>query len=101
ELTTSLAAGDQFTIEPPAEAKTKDFASGDLPTLHETMKAMDMESQYQSGAMATRRAYGIALRALGKVNDRVVVLDADVSNSTFADMFKKDSALANRFMECK
>jgi transketolase len=101
EFTTSLAAGDQFTIEPPAEAKSKDFASGDLPTLKETMKAMDMESQYQSGAMATRRAYGIALRALGKVNDRVVVLDADVSNSTMADMFKKDAALANRFMECK
>jgi transketolase len=101
ELTSSLNVSDQFTIEPPPDAKSKDYASADLPTLRETMKAMDMESVYHSGNMATRRAYGIALRALGKANERVVVLDADVSNSTFADQFKKDPALAFRFMECK
>jgi transketolase len=101
ELTSALATTDSFTIEPPPDAPPKDYASGDLPTLTETMKAMDMASVLQSGQLATRRAYGIALRALGKVNPNVVVLDADVSNSTFADMFKKDPALASRFMECK
>ncbi|MFN9133754.1 MAG: transketolase family protein, partial [Phycisphaerales bacterium] len=45
--------------------------------------------------------YGIALRALGPANERVVALDADVSNSTFADMFKKDKTLESRFVECK
>jgi transketolase len=40
-------------------------------------------------------------RAIGQVNERIVVLDADVSNSTFAETFKKDPALASRFMECK
>jgi len=65
------------------------------------MKRNDMESLLQSGVMATRRAYGIALRAIGQVNDRVVVLDADVSNSTFAEMFKKDPACGARFVECK
>jgi transketolase len=30
-----------------------------------------------------------------------VVLDADVSNSTFAESFAKDSKLAERFVECK
>lgn len=101
ELTTSLAASDQFTIQPPAEAKPRDYATADMPGLSEVMKKWDMESALQAGTMATRRAYGLALRALGQINDRVVVLDADVSNSTFAEFFRKDSALAPRFMECK
>jgi len=41
---------------------------------------------YQEKA-ATRLAYGIALEKLGKVNDRVVVIDGDVKNSTYADRF--------------
>ncbi len=36
---------------------------------------------------ATRLAYGIALERLGKVNNRVVVIDGDVKNSTYADRF--------------
>jgi len=35
----------------------------------------------------TRKAYGDALVALGARDDRVVVLDGEVSNSTFADEF--------------
>jgi transketolase len=65
------------------------------------MKKLDMESVFHAGTLATRRAYGIALRALGQTNPNVVALDADVSNSTFADMFKKDPACAERFFECK
>jgi len=101
ELTTTLATSDQFMIQPPAEATVPEAKQGDFPTLTATMKKFDMTSLLQSGSLATRRVYGIALRALGHVNDRVVVLDADVSNSTYADMFKKDSALADRFFECK
>jgi transketolase len=101
ELTSSLGQGDAFTIEPPPDMNTPDLAVGDMPSLPEAMKAMDMESLYQSGVIATRRAYGIALRALGKVNKKVVALDADVSNSTFSDMFKKDTASSARFFECK
>lgn len=101
ELTSSLGQGDAFTIEPPPDMNTPDLAVGDMPSLPEAMKSMDMESLYQSGVIATRRAYGIALRALGKVNKKVVALDADVSNSTFSDMFKKDPASSARFFECK
>lgn len=101
ELTSSLGQGDAFTIEPPPDMNTPDLAVGDMPSLGEAMKSMDMESLYQSGVIATRRAYGIALRALGKVNKKVVALDADVSNSTFSDMFKKDPASSARFFECK
>lgn len=53
------------------------------------------------GQFATRRAYGVALRALGQANQSVVALDADVSNSTFADMFAKDETLAGRYLECR
>lgn len=101
ELTSSLVSSDQFMIQPPPEMPPRESVYGEVPTLTQMMKKMDMESVIHAGKMATRRAYGIALRALGQANDRIVVLDADVSNSTFADVFRKDSALAERFIECK
>lgn len=101
ELTTSLVAADAFTIEPPEQAPDRELKQGDLPLMSEAMRSMDMESLLHTGKLATRRAYGIALRALGNVNERVVVLDCDVSNSTFAESFGKVSSLADRFMECK
>ena len=52
---------------------------------------------YELGAkVATRKAYGDALRALG-ARPEVVVLDAEVSNSTHADEFKH--AYPDRFFE--
>ncbi len=39
--------------------------------------------------VATRKAYGDALVALGTSNPRVVVLDGEVSNSTYADEFAR------------
>lgn len=101
ELTSSLASNDAFEIQPPPQAAPREFSQGELPPLSAAMKKLDMENVLHSGKLATRRAYGIALRALGEVNDRVVVLDADVSNSTFADMFAKDADLRDRFFECK
>jgi transketolase len=101
ELTSALVSSDQFTIQPPPEAPDRTPKAGEMPSFTQMMKRLDMESVVHSGKMATRRAYGVALRALGQTNDRVVVLDADVSNSTFADMFRKDAPLASRFIECK
>jgi len=40
-------------------------------------------------AVATREAYGAALPRLGAGDGRIVVLDADVGNSTFSDRFEK------------
>jgi transketolase len=52
---------------------------------------------YEKGAkVATRKAYGDALKALGARPD-VVAMDGEVSNSTFADEFKK--AYPDRFFE--
>ena len=38
---------------------------------------------------ATRAAYGEALAELGAVNDKVVVLDADLANATQTQIFRK------------
>ncbi len=46
---------------------------------------------------ATREAYGDALKSLGGARADVVVLDAEVSNSTYSDKFKE--AYGNRFFE--
>ncbi|MFJ9729630.1 transketolase [Streptomyces sp. NPDC101209] len=45
----------------------------------------------------TRKAYGDALRALGRINPRVVALDSEVSNSTHTDEFAK--AYPDRYFE--
>jgi transketolase len=47
---------------------------------------------YKPGqAVATREAYGTALAKLAAVNPRVVAVDADVQNSTFAEMMRKQT----------
>lgn len=101
ELTSALSGSDEFTIQPPNEATAKTPVDAELPPLSAAMRDMDMEHVLQTGKFATRKAYGVALRALGKINPDVVVLDADVSNSTFAETFAKDPDLAERFVECK
>lgn len=100
-LTSSLTNADAFTIENPDDAPTPEATNLEIPTLTEAMKAMDMTSVLHSGKLATRRAYGMALRMLGKASSRIVVLDADVKNSTFAETFSKDPATGKRFVECK
>ena len=53
---------------------------------------------YELGVkVATREAYGDALKALGAAYGHVVAIDGEVSNSTFADKFKK--VYPDRFME--
>ena len=39
---------------------------------------------------STRQAYGEALVELGRINNNIVVLDADLSKSTKTDLFKKE-----------
>ncbi|MHC4982742.1 MAG: transketolase [Planctomycetota bacterium] len=54
--------------------------------LAEALKAVGLESALEKGKLATRRAYGAALAAMG-ADERVVALDGDVKNSTFAEFF--------------
>jgi transketolase len=61
----------------PADAHT--FPSGELE-----LPRYDLGEE-----VATRKAYGEALAALGAARGDVVALDGEVSNSTFADIFGK------------
>lgn len=56
-------------------------------------------AKYESDAkIATREAYGKALKKLGEVNEAVVVLDGEVKNSTYSSQFAE--AFPERFTEC-
>jgi len=57
------------------------------------------DSIYIKGEMiATRKAYGVALAQLGDTCDAIVSLDAEVKNSTYAEIF--ESIHPERFFQC-
>jgi transketolase len=60
-------------------------------------KALELPRYDGKEAVATRKAYGDALQALGAANPNVVGLDGEVSNSTYAEEFAK--AYPDRFFE--
>lgn len=63
---------------------------------HQSAKAI--EAHYDKNTLvATREAYGEALIKLGEQHSNIVVLDAETSNSTYAEKFKKP--FADRFYE--
>lgn len=70
-----------------------------LPSFEEALKRAGREDVLEKKKLATRVAYGVALVSLGDADPRVVSLDADVSNSTFANLFAKQHP--RRFVECK
>jgi transketolase len=68
-----------------AEPHRFEVAGGELPT-------------WELGEeVATRRAYGDALAALGSIRGDVVALDGEVSNSTYAEIFR--DAHPDRYFE--
>ncbi len=66
------------SVEPPADVPPPSYAVG--------------------ASVATREAFGSALAALGSADPRVVALDGDVKNSTFAEKF--EAAHPDRFYQC-
>jgi transketolase len=73
--------------KPETSGRANDFQHGDLEL-----------PRYELGEeVATRKAYGEALAALGKARGDVVAMDGEVSNSTFAEIFK--DAVPERFFE--
>ena len=70
-----------------------------LPSFETALDRVGKSEVLKEKKLATRVAYGVAMVALGDVNDRVVCLDGDVSNSTFSNMFAEYHA--DRFFECK
>jgi len=52
----------------------------------------------QGEKLATRKAFGYGLAALGRINKDVFTLDGDVKNSTFTEIFEKEHP--ERFVQC-
>src|SRR5437879_1569683 len=59
------------------------------PHVFETTGPLELPRYELGEEVATRKAYGEALAALGAARGDVVALDGEVSNSTFADIFAK------------
>jgi transketolase len=77
----------QVDVAKPDPAEPHSFPTGPLEL-----------PRYELGQeVATRKAYGEALAALGSARGNVVALDGEVSNSTFAEIFKE--AHPDRFFE--
>ncbi|HET7624054.1 MAG TPA: transketolase [Verrucomicrobiae bacterium] len=74
-------------------------APTELPAPNNAAPANYPALNYKLGdSVATREAYGAALARIGEVDPRVVAMDGDTKNSTFADkFFKKFPA---RSVEC-
>jgi transketolase len=84
-------AGDAPAIAAPSKR-------GAPPDLDPKPPAAIPAPSYTLGeSVATREAYGSALARLGAVDSRLVVLDADVGNSTFSERFEK--AFPDRFYQ--
>lgn len=70
-----------------------------LPAPKNDVPAAYPALSYKPGdSVATREAYGNALARIGEVDQRVVAMDGDTKNSTFADKFFKK--FPERFTEC-
>lgn len=67
------------------------------PAATGTPQPLQLPTYEEGSAVATRKAYGDALKALGAARPDVVALDGEVSNSTYAEEFAK--AYPERYFE--
>jgi transketolase len=89
ELQPSAKSGIGVPIPAPAQ----------LPAPNNAAPAGYPPINYKPGDLvATREAYGTALERIGGVDPRIVAMDGDTKNSTFAEKFFKK--FPNRFTEC-
>lgn len=92
EAVEELGGDRNIVIEvpkPPADA---------TPHTFETSGALQLPTYEVGEKVATRKAYGEALAALGSARGDVVALDGEVSNSTFSEIFRE--AHPDRYFEC-
>jgi transketolase len=86
ELAIALKEIGETINVPPDPGKS--YARTSLPTPPDFPAPAAPE--YTDGKpVATREAYGFALKRLGAVNPHIVALSADVKNSTFSETFQK------------
>lgn len=67
-------------------------------TVGASAKTGAVHFKFPSVAMSTREAYGHALAELAQSNGNIIALDAETSNSTYAEFVKKETP--KQFIEC-
>jgi transketolase len=88
----------QFVKAPDPGPIQRPTRAGSAPDLHPKAPGPLPAPDYKpTDSVATREAYGTALAKLGALDPRIVVLDADVGNSTFSDKF--EHKFPDRFFE--
>ncbi len=70
----------------------------DSRTAGEHWRGNDLGQNLVSSPISTREAYGYALADLAKQNKNIIALDAETSNSTYAEFVKKETP--DQFVEC-
>ncbi len=87
EMATALKEIGGAPVEVPKDPG-KSYTRKSLPMPPEFPAPPD--PAYEAGKpVATREAYGFALKRLGAVNPHIVALSGDVKNSTFSEIFEK------------
>ncbi|MHC5110586.1 MAG: transketolase [Planctomycetota bacterium] len=97
-----LGAAGNGSIRPSPRPRSSDASppkSISLPPLEQALNEFGMSATLEKKKLATRAGYGVALAALGGADERIIALDADVSNSTYSDRFAR--MYPDRFIECK
>lgn len=83
--------GNSFKWQPTIPIVSTDEKKSERITLKSSM--------YKKGELiATRQAYGQAITHAGAASKQVICLDAEVKNSTFAEIFEQK--FPNRFVQC-
>jgi len=81
-------AADTDAAELTRPASIEPVGDGEIlaGAMADALASAGMTEAFASGKLSTRRAYGAALAALGE-DPRIVAMDGDVKNSTFAEIF--------------
>src|ERR1043166_570266 len=87
----------QFELSGSREVPCWEQGGGGEPEQFEGWGSLELPSWDEGEEVATRRAYGDALAALGAARGDVVALDGEVSNSTYAEIFP--AAHPDRYFE--
>jgi transketolase len=98
ELGAAESADEAAQLSAPASIEQPGEGPIQAGSFSEALKACGLESAIEKKKLATRRAYGAALAALGN-DPRIVALDGDVKNSTFASFFSEQHA--DRYFEAR
>lgn len=85
-----------FTPTPPGNHRPSEKSPG--PVSIDLGNDPDKELFAKDKQMATRKAFGYGLAALGRASQDIITLDGDVSNSTYSNSFQKE--FPDRFIQC-